>query len=69
MARFQQSSRGGGEPDPQEALRRAREAVARERASRDEDHSARNDDTRAEDGLDRVGDAMREHDERQAREQ
>jgi hypothetical protein len=69
MARFEQSERGGGQPDPQEALRRAREAVARERAGRDEHHSAPNDDTRAEDGLDRVEDAMREHDERQARDE
>jgi hypothetical protein len=69
MARFERSERGGGQPDPQEALRRAREAVARERAGRDEGHSAPNDDTRAEDGLDRVEDAMREHDVRQARDE
>jgi hypothetical protein len=31
MGRFQRSERGGGQPDPQEALRRAREAVQRER--------------------------------------
>jgi hypothetical protein len=67
MGRFQRSQRGG-EPDPQEALRRARDAVARERAGRDEDHAAPNDDTRAEDGLDRVEDAMRDHDEHRARE-
>jgi hypothetical protein len=66
MGRFQQSGRGG-EPDPQEALRRARDAVARERAGRDEDHAAPNDDTRAGDGLERVEDVMREHDERRAR--
>jgi hypothetical protein len=47
MARFQRSERGGGQPDPQEALRRAREAVARERAERGEE-ALREHDERAE---------------------
>jgi hypothetical protein len=58
MGRFQRSERGGGQPDPQEALRRAREAVARERAQRDESHTT-DEDTPVED----VGDALRERDE------
>ena len=58
MGRFQQSERGGGQPDPQEALRRAREAVARERAQRDESHTT-DEDTPVED----VKDALRERDE------
>ena len=58
MGRFQQSERGGGEPDPQEALRRAREAVARERADRDEDHGPEEPER-----LDRVEEALRDHDE------
>ena len=61
MARFQRSERGGGQPDPQEALRRAREAVARERAERGE-RRADQDDPEAE--LERVEEALREHDER-----
>ncbi len=58
MGRFQQSERGGGQPDPQEALRRARDAVARERAQRDESHTT-DEDTPVED----VKDALRERDE------
>jgi hypothetical protein len=58
MGRFQQSERGGGQPDPQEALRRAREAVARERAQRDESHMT-DEDTPVEDAQD----ALRERDE------
>jgi hypothetical protein len=61
MGRFEQSDRGGGQVDPQEALRRAREAVARERASRDEGHERPD---RAEDELDQVQDALRERDGR-----
>jgi hypothetical protein len=61
MGRFQRSERGGGQPDPQEALRRAREAVARERAERDEQHDG--DEAQA---LDQVEDAMRDHDEKLA---
>jgi hypothetical protein len=57
MGRFERSERGGGQPDPQEALRRAREAVARERAERGEGH----DDPDEE--IERVEEAMREHDE------
>jgi hypothetical protein len=60
MGRFQRSERGGGQPDPQEALRRAREAVARERAQRDEEHDG--DD----EPLDRVEDALRDHDDKLA---
>jgi len=59
MGRFERSERGGGQPDPQEALRRAREAVARERAARDETHAAPAPD---EDELEQVEDAMRGHD-------
>jgi hypothetical protein len=59
MGRFQRSERGGGQPDPQEALRRAREAVARERAQRDEAHTT-DEDTPVED----VEDALREASDR-----
>jgi hypothetical protein len=62
MGRFQRSERGGGQPDPQEALRRAREAVARERAGREETHAAPAHD---EDELEQVEDAMRGHDARE----
>jgi hypothetical protein len=61
MGRFERSERGGGQPDPQEALRRAREAVARERAAREETHAAPAHD---EDELEQVEDAMRGHDAR-----
>jgi hypothetical protein len=75
MGRFERSQHGGGQADPQEALRRAREAVSRERAARDEEHSAPDDAARHEhegldpvedEPLDRVEDAMREHDARLA---
>jgi hypothetical protein len=65
MGRFERSERGGGQPDPQEALRRAREAVARERAQRGEDHGTEGEDQRREAGLEDVEDAMRERDGRQ----
>jgi hypothetical protein len=67
MGRFERSERGGGQVDPQEALRRAREAVQRERAGRDEGPDARDD---GESELEQVQDAMREHDtlEQDARE-
>jgi hypothetical protein len=58
MGRFQRSERGGGQPDPQEALRRAREAVARERAKRSEEREPT-------DEVERVEEALREHDERE----
>ena len=58
MGRFERSERGGGQPDPQEALRRAREAVARERAQRDESHTT-DEDTPVED----AADAMRDRDD------
>jgi hypothetical protein len=61
MGRFQRSERGGGQPDPQEALRRAREAVARERAERGEGRAGQDE---PEEELERVEDALREHDER-----
>jgi hypothetical protein len=64
MGRFQRSERGGGQPDPQEAMRRAREAVVRERAQRGEDHAAESDDqSRREADIDDVEDAMRDRDE------
>jgi hypothetical protein len=62
MGRFERSERGGGQPDPQEAMRRAREAVARERAQRGEDHTTEGEDQRREAGLEDVEDAMRERD-------
>ena len=61
MGRFERSERGGGQPDPQEALRRARDAVTRERAEREETHAAPAHD---EEELEHVEDAMREHDAR-----
>jgi hypothetical protein len=64
MGRFERSERGGGQPDPQEALRRAREAVTRERAQRGEGHAAEGEDQRRESDLEDVEEAMREHDER-----
>jgi hypothetical protein len=60
MGRFERSERGGGQADPQEALRRAREAVARERAAREEAHEPPDG---GEDRLEPVEEAMREHDE------
>jgi hypothetical protein len=60
MGRFQRSERGGGQPDPQEVLRRAREAVARERAQRGEGPDDKADE------VDRAEEAMREHDEERA---
>jgi hypothetical protein len=71
MGRFQRSERGGGQPDPQEALRRARDAVARERAERR--GSSDDDEEKFEgveaDELERVEQALREHDERVARDE
>jgi hypothetical protein len=63
MGRFERSERGGGQPDPQEAMRRAREAVARERAHRGEDHGTDGEDQRREADIDDVEDAMRDRDE------
>jgi hypothetical protein len=59
MGRFERSQHGGGEPDPQEALRRAREAVARE----DDAVEGHDPTDRDESELERVEDALREHDE------
>jgi len=63
MGRFQRSERGGGQPDPQEALRRAREAVQREHERERGEGPPRDDQ---EERLEEVEDAMREHDERLA---
>jgi hypothetical protein len=60
MGRFERSEHGGGQADPQEALRRAREAVARERAERGEGHEPPEPGERE---LERTEDALREHDE------
>ena len=62
MGRFQRSERGGGQPDPQEALRRAREAVQREQEREREERPPRDE----EDELEQVEEAMREHDDRAA---
>jgi hypothetical protein len=62
MGRFERSERGGGQADPQEALRRARDAVARERAQRGEDHSTEGEDQTRASELEDVEDAMRERD-------
>ena len=59
MGRYERSERGGGQADPQEAMRRAREAVSRERTQRQEGHESPD---RAEDALEQVEDAMREQD-------
>jgi hypothetical protein len=63
MGRFERSQHGGGQADPQEALRRAREAVAREQAR--EKDVIEGDEPRddREDRLEHVEDALREHDE------
>jgi hypothetical protein len=63
MGRFERSERGGGQVDPQEALRRAREAVARERAREEEVVEGREPRDDREDELERTEDALREHDE------
>jgi hypothetical protein len=63
MGRFERSERGGGQADPQEALRRAREAVARERAREEDVVEGREPPDDREDQLERVEDALREHDE------
>ena len=63
MGRFERSERGGGQADPQEALRRAREAVARERAREEEVVEGREPRDDREDELRRVEEALREHDE------
>ena len=65
MGRFERSERGGGQPDPQEALRRAREAVARERAREADVAEGREPRDDREDKLEDVEKAMREHDERE----
>jgi hypothetical protein len=64
MGRFQRSDRGG-QVDPREAIRRAREAVTRERAQREEDHvSEAQGPSNPVDGLEHVEDALREQHER-----
>jgi hypothetical protein len=62
MGRFERSQHGGGQADPQEALRRAREAVARERAREEEVIEGREPRDDREDELGPVEDALREHD-------
>jgi hypothetical protein len=67
MGRFQRSERGGGQPDPQEALRRAREAVQRERErERERAEPIPRDDE--EERVEEVEEALREHDEKLAEE-
>jgi hypothetical protein len=63
MGRFQRSESGGGQVDPQEALRRAREAVQREQ-QRDRGEDPPRDEE--EERLGEVEDALREHDEKLA---
>ena len=63
MGRFERSERGGGQPDPQEALRRARDAVTRERAREQDVAEGREPRDDREDKLEDVEKAMREHDE------
>jgi hypothetical protein len=63
MGRFERSERGGGQADPQEALRRAREAVARERAREEELVAGSEPHDPGENEVQRAEDAMREHDE------
>jgi len=62
MGRFQRSEHGG-QVDPQEALRRARESVARERAQRGEGWPDEDAQQRREDELDPVEDALDERDD------
>jgi hypothetical protein len=66
MGRFQRSERGGGQPDPQEALRRAREALARERAQVGEEQHTRPPRDEEEEEVDRAREAPRQHDEEPA---
>jgi hypothetical protein len=66
MGRFQRSERGGGQPDPQEALRRAREALARERAEVDEEQHSRPPRDEEDEEVDRAREALRQHDEKLA---
>jgi hypothetical protein len=69
MGQFQHSDRGG-QADPQEALRRAREAVTREREHRHEDHRSDADEPAGgADDLEPVEEAMREHDRHSARDE
>ena len=63
MGRFERSQHGGGQADPQEALRRAREAVAREQAREEEVVEGGEPPDDREDKLERVEDALRDHDE------
>jgi hypothetical protein len=63
MGRFERSAHGGGQADPQEALRRAREAVAREQAREEEVVAGSEPPDDRQDPLEPVEDAMREHDE------
>jgi hypothetical protein len=62
MGRFQQSD-SGGQVDPQEALRRAREAVQREHERQRDEQPPRDEEEQLLEG---VEDALREHDEKLA---
>ncbi len=63
MGRYERSEHGGGQADPQEALRRAREAVTRERAREKDVVEGREPRDDREDKLEDVEEALREHDE------
>jgi hypothetical protein len=63
MGRYERSEHGGGQADPQEALRRAREAVAREQAREADVIEGREPPADRADPLEPVEEAMREHDE------
>ena len=65
MGRFQRSERGGGQPDPQEAMRRAREAVQRELERERAEPVPRDDE---EERFEEVEEALHEHDEKLAEE-
>ena len=62
MGRFERSEHGGGQADPQEALRRAREAVAREQAREEKVVEGHEPPDHREDPLETVEEALREHD-------
>jgi hypothetical protein len=63
MGQFQRSERGGGQPDPQEALRRARDAVQREQQRERAEPLPRDEE---EEQLEEVEEALREHDDKLA---
>jgi hypothetical protein len=63
MGRFQRSERGG-QVDPQEALRKAREGVARERSERGEDWGEGDAEAGRKDHVEHVEDELERQDER-----